>query len=106
MDGNTHPVVLHSGPISLSLNDYQERAVSTAVYPGRGTMLGLLYVTTKLTGEAGEYSEKVGKAIRDDGIAQVSHEFKDGAVDVTFEPLSEARRQALKKELGDIQWYV
>jgi NTP pyrophosphatase (non-canonical NTP hydrolase) len=66
---------------------YQRRAMSTAVYPHRGR--NLAYPALGLNGEAGEVAEKVKKIIRD----------RNGELD-------EAARQALKKELGDVLWYV
>jgi len=73
----------------MKLNEYQDAAVSTAIYPGQGSFQGVTYCALKLAGEAGEVAEKIGKVIRDDGSA-----------------ISEARRQDLKKELGDVAWYV
>ena len=75
--------------VGLSLDSYQSCAATTAIYPGRGTFQGLTYCALKLSGEAGEVAEKVGKAIRDDG----------GVV-------SPDRRASLAKELGDVLWYV
>jgi len=71
----------------MRLSDYQERSRATAVYPDAGE--NLLYPTLGLCGEAGEVAEKVKKMIRDDGGV-----------------LSEERRAALAKELGDVLWYV
>jgi NTP pyrophosphatase (non-canonical NTP hydrolase) len=71
----------------MELSDYQALARSTAVYPDAGA--NLLYPTLGLCGEAGEVAEKVKKMIRDD----------DGV-------LSDERRAALSKELGDVLWYV
>jgi NTP pyrophosphatase (non-canonical NTP hydrolase) len=68
---------------------YQQKALSTAIYRGRGSYQGLSYVTIKLGGECGEFSDKVGKAWRDD----------DGAI-------TPERRKALALELGDVCWYV
>lgn len=88
---------------TLSLDDYQERAGATAIYPGKGTPLGLIYCGLKLTGEAGEVSEKIGKAIRDDGlVAPENDEFGF----LSFANLTPERREAIKAELGDVLWYV
>ena len=52
-------------------------------------MLSLMYLAGKLNGEAGEIAEYVFKAFRDDkGV------------------ISEERKAALAKELGDVQWYI
>lgn len=74
----------------MTLDDYQARARSTALYPESARVL---YPTLKLAGEAGEVAEKLGKLMRDEG----------------FEPggsLSPAQVEALTKELGDVLWYV
>jgi len=73
----------------MKLDDYQQRAGSTAIYPGRGELMGLAYCALKLNGEAGEVAEGVGKAWRDD----------QGEI-------SEERREKLLLELGDVLWYV
>ena len=70
----------------MNLNDYQERAAQTAVYPAD---VGLAYTTLGLAGEAGELSNKVKKVYRDDaGI------------------LTTEARWKLADELGDVLWYV
>ena len=71
----------------MRLSDYQSRSRATAVYPGAGE--NLLYPTLGLCGEAGEVAEKIKKMVRDDGGE-----------------LSDERREALAKELGDVLWYV
>jgi NTP pyrophosphatase (non-canonical NTP hydrolase) len=71
----------------MKLSDYQKTSRGTAVYPDLGS--NLLYPTLGLCGEAGEVAEKIKKMVRDDGGV-----------------LSEERRQALQKELGDVLWYV
>lgn len=81
----------------LSFQEYQTRAVSTAVYPhvfvnpqmGEGEPADYIYPTLGLCGEAGEVAEKVKKIVRD----------KLGVVD-------EPSCQAVAKELGDCLWYI
>lgn len=93
----------------MKLNDYQTAAIGTAFYPGQGTPMGLIYCSLKMTGEAGEFSEKVGKAIRDDGFAAATAVILDGGGRVGIDwgaEMTDERREALAKELGDILWYV
>lgn len=72
----------------ITFAEYQAGAMRTAIYPGRGEG-NWTYAALGLAGETGEVSEKLKKAIRDDGST------------VTPE-----RKAALKKELGDVLWYV
>ena len=72
----------------LTFREYQERAKTTAVYPGRGEG-NFVYPALGLAGESGEVCEKVKKAIRDDGGR-----------------LTEERKALLAKELGDVLWYA
>lgn len=71
------------------LDSYQAAAISSAIYPGKKTIQGIVYTALKLNGEAGEIAEKVGKALRDDA-SQITRE----------------RRTDLLLELGDVLWYV
>jgi NTP pyrophosphatase (non-canonical NTP hydrolase) len=70
----------------MELSDYQRLSRRTAGYPREAW---LAYPALGLAGEAGEVAEHAKKTIRDDG----------GAV-------SEERKAALAKELGDVLWYV
>lgn len=89
-----------------SLNSYQHKANKTAIYPGKGTALGLIYVSLKGCGEAGEFAENVGKALRDDGLAEATG-FEHGSThEFEMHNLTDERRQKLIKELGDRLWYV
>lgn len=72
----------------MNFNEYQQQARQTAIYPGKDEG-NITYPSLGLAGEAGEVCEKVKKIIRD-------HE---GHV-------SDEQRETLKKELGDVLWYV
>jgi len=73
--------------LTLTFNEYQQRAGDTARYPDAGQ--NPIYPTLGLAGEAGEVAEKVKKVLRDNG-----GRFDAEAV------------AAIKKELGDVLWYV
>jgi len=70
----------------MELSEYQRCSRATALYPREA---GLFYPALGLAGEAGEVAEQVKKAIRDDAGK-----------------LTDERRGALAKELGDVLWYV
>ena len=46
----------------MTLNEYQQHALETAIYPAESR---IVYPTLGLTGEAGEVADKVKKVIRD-----------------------------------------
>jgi len=71
----------------MNFEDYQKKSRKTALYPNVGE--NFIYPTIGLSGETGEVSEKIKKVIRDKG----------GKID------SETR-EMIKKELGDVLWYV
>lgn len=75
----------------MKFSEYQSASRSTAIYPeaGEGTELALAYVALGLAGEAGEVANKIKKVLRDTG----------GMVDYDV-------RNAIKKEIGDFQWYA
>ncbi len=70
----------------MELSDYQRLSRRTAEYPREAW---LAYPALGLAGEAGEVAEHAKKAIRDE----------DGTV-------SDERKAAMSKELGDVLWYV
>ena len=71
----------------MNFTDYQKKSRETAFYPDAGN--NFIYPTIGLAGETGEVAEKVKKIIRDGGGV-----------------LSDEKREDLKKELGDVLWYV
>lgn len=85
----------------MTLNDYQVKALETAQFPlgliDSMTSVGIVtqrpakwvYPVLGLTGEAGEVSDKFKKIMRD----------KQGVIDDTD-------KEEIKKELGDVLWYV
>ena len=70
----------------MELADYQRLSRRTATYPREEW---LAYPALGLAGEAGEVANHAKKVIRDDGSE-----------------LTDERRAALSKELGDVLWYV
>lgn len=90
---------------------YQHIATKSAIYPGQGTPLGLAYVALKLNGEAGEFAEHVGKAMRDDHVLDIRTDVRadeDGPreLNVCAFELPPARRELIIKEIGDVLWYL
>ncbi len=71
----------------MNFDNYQKEARKTAIYPNMDK--NYIYPTLGLVGEAGEIAEKIKKIIRD----------KNGIFD-------NESKLALKKELGDVLWYV
>lgn len=71
----------------MELNDYQKQAEKSAHYPDIGARF--VYPALGLAGEAGEVVEKVKKIFRNhNGV--ITDEWRD----------------AIKRELGDVLWYV
>jgi NTP pyrophosphatase (non-canonical NTP hydrolase) len=87
--------------MTLTFDDYQKRAIETAVYPKAGLNVvqwdgipdfvpcGFIYPALGLAGESGECLEKFKKILRD----------KNGHI-------SEEDKIAIAKELGDCFWYL
>lgn len=86
----------------MTLNEYQRLAAKTAVFPDLGKGV---YPALGLAGEAGEVAEKVKKYHRDHPAPE--HPFR--GFKTTFDVLEDhvtRTRDALRKELGDVLWYV
>jgi len=70
----------------MKLNDYQQSALSTAIY---SEDYMILYPALGLCGEAGEVADKIKKVLRDN----------DGYFD-------EEKSKEIMFELGDVLWYL
>lgn len=75
----------------MNFNDYQKKALTTAyTYPKyKGTLMENTIWAMGLAGEAGEFLEKWKKIIA----------YKHGK-------LGKEDKELLKKELGDVVWYI
>ncbi len=71
----------------MNFNEYQIEARKTAIYPNINK--NLYYPTLGLCGESGEVAEKIKKIFRD----------SNGIV-------TQEKKNELKKELGDVLWYL
>ncbi|MDD5172754.1 MAG: nucleoside triphosphate pyrophosphohydrolase family protein [Patescibacteria group bacterium] len=71
----------------MNFNEYQKKSRKTAVYPNKGK--NFIYPVLGLVGESGEVAEKIKKVLREKG----------GIVD-------KRTKREIKKELGDVLWYV
>ena len=71
----------------MTFNEYQLKSRETAIFPDEDNRF--IYATLGMIGEAGEVAEKVKKVWRD----------KNKVV-------SELDREEIKKELGDVLWYM
>lgn len=69
----------------MTLNEYQQKALETAVYPKE---YKVIYPALGMTGEAGEVADKVKKIIRDNNAE-----------------LTDEKRKELAMEVGDVLWY-
>jgi NTP pyrophosphatase (non-canonical NTP hydrolase) len=74
----------------IELDEYQNLASETAIYPnaGEGKIIGLTYTALGL-GEAGEVQNKVKKIIRDDNNV-----------------ITDEKKLEIAKELGGNLWYI
>ncbi len=82
----------------MNFNEYQEAAASTACYADKvpdeiKSVVRMLYLSTKLGGEAGEASQKIAKLVRDKGY-------------YSWDMVPHETKVAIAKELGGVLWYV
>ncbi len=71
----------------MNFNEYQKEAKKTAIYKDSGN--NFIYPTLGLAGEAGEVANKIKKVLR------------SGQTKLTADQVQE-----IKKELGDVLWYI
>ena len=71
----------------MDFDNYQIEARKTAIYPNKDK--NFIYPTLGLVGESGEVAEKIKKVLRDNN-GNFDYESKT----------------AIKKELGDVLWYL
>lgn len=70
----------------MTLNEYQLKAIETAIYPRK---YSIIYPALGLCGESGEVSDKVKKVLRDNKCN-----------------FTEEKKNEIAKELGDVMWYI
>lgn len=75
----------------MEFNEYQQKSRKTAVYPDAGD--NFVYPALGLLGESGEIADKLKKLMRDKGVSTPSQ-------------MTDEQREELKKELGDVLWYI
>jgi len=71
----------------MTFEEYQKKSRETAVYPNKDN--NFVYPVLGLVGESGEVAEKIKKVFRDDGGI-----------------ITEQKKEDIKKELGDVLWYI
>lgn len=71
----------------MNFEEYQKESRKTALYPNKNN--NFIYPVLGLCGESGEIAEKIKKVIRDEGGI-----------------ISELKKEEIKKELGDVLWYI
>ena len=71
----------------MTFEEYQKESRKTALYPNRDN--NFIYPVLGLCGESGEIANKIQKVIRDDGGI-----------------MSGLKKEEIKKELGDVLWYI
>jgi len=89
-----------------ALDEYQKIATKCAIYPGQDSPFGLIYVALKGAGEAREFAEHVGKAMRDDNLGMGVEYNEFGSISGDYVKLTPERKELLIKEVGDQLWYL
>lgn len=75
----------------MNFSEYQKESRATAQYDNMGDEF--VYPTLGLVGEVGEVAEKIKKLMRNHNVNRPSE-------------MTEEQKGELKKELGDVLWYL
>ncbi len=73
----------------MEFNEYQQLASKTVLYAKQDDHYKIMYLSMGIAGETGEVVEKIKKIARGETIV-----------------ITDERREDLKKEIGDVLWYV
>jgi NTP pyrophosphatase (non-canonical NTP hydrolase) len=73
----------------MEFDEYQQLASRTALYSKPDMHYKLMYLSMGIAGETGEVVEKVKKLIRPAEVV-----------------IADEKREDLKKEIGDVLWYI
>ena len=87
----------------MTFDEYQDEAKTTAIYPNKNTVNGLMYTALGLAGEAGEIANKVKKVYRDELYYTISDvSVNSPSIKYLYKP---DIIDNLEKEIGDVLWY-
>lgn len=87
----------------MNIQEYQGIIKKTAIFPED---VGLAYCGLGLTGEAGEVAEKIKKLYRDKSLAPMLNPDLPEGFQTRLITLTNEDVQGIKKELGDVLWYL
>lgn len=77
-----------------SINRYADLAEKTAVYPGQGQSVGIVYCGLKLAGSVGKINSQLGKALKEDSFG------------IDEEELRVDRAEKIHDLIGDSLWFI
>ena len=89
---------------NLTLNEYQDKAMSTCLPESDN----LFYMLANLVGEVGEFASKAGKHMRKGNlhITTTDRDEEGRILHTQIWNITDEERKLLRDELGDIQWQL
>ena len=89
---------------NLTLNEYQDKAMSTCLPESDN----LFYMLANLVGEVGEFASKAGKHMRNGNlhITTTERDEEGRILHTQIWNITDEDRKLLRDELGDIQWQL